>query len=356
MKKLAVIFGGKSTEHQVSLQSAKSVISALDKGKYDLLLIGVDKDGGFRLMNPQGYLVNDSDPSRIELQPEGSAVLFSPGKKGIFVEGQGFAEVDVVFPLIHGNGGEDGCLQGLLRLLEIPFVGSDVLGSAVCMDKDVAKRLMQQAGIPTAQSLCLTSVDEIPFSLVSEKLGQPVFIKPANGGSSVGVSRADTEEEYQQALAEAFAYDGKVLVEESIEGRELEVSVLGNQNPMASLPGEIVPKGGFYDYRAKYIDSDGAGLVVPVSLDDATVRDIQILAIKAYKTLGCEGMARCDFFLFGENELYLNEINTIPGFTSISMYPKLWEASGLSYPELLDRLVEHALDRFQKLKVRNTER
>jgi D-alanine-D-alanine ligase len=257
-------------------------------------------------------------------------------------------QLDVVFPVLHGPYGEDGSVQGLCRLANMPCVGAGVLGSAVGMDKDVMKRLLRDAGIPIARFVTLPRGMRAPdFPALKEELGTPLFVKPANLGSSVGISRVESDEEYRAALASAFEYDTKVVVEECIVGREIECAVLGNEDPQASIPGEIVAGGGhtFYDYEAKYIDEKGAELRIPAPLDSRITEKVQSLARRAFTVLCCEGMARVDMFVKEGGEVLVNEINTIPGFTRISMYPKLWEASGISYSQLVDRLITLAIER-----------
>ena len=258
--------------------------------------------------------------------------------------------IDVVFPVLHGPFGEDGTVQGLLKLAGVPFVGASVLGSAIGMDKDVMKRLLIGAGLPTPKFLAVqhSGMTDLRFEEVEERLGMPCFVKPASLGSSVGIAKAHNNAEFDAAVSDAFRYDDKILIEEFIRGREIECAVLGNEDPIASLPGEILPRHEFYSYEAKYIDEDGAAFEIPATLDESVVRDIQDLAVQTFKTLCCEGMARVDFFVRDDREPVVNEINTIPGFTKISMYPKLWEASGISYTELIDRLIQLALERFER--------
>jgi D-alanine-D-alanine ligase len=260
-------------------------------------------------------------------------------------------KVDVVFPILHGPFGEDGTVQGLLKLAGVPFVGAGVLGSAVGMDKDVMKRLLRDAKIPIPKFITLKLGEDVPsYSSIAEKLGSPFFVKPANLGSSVGVNKVGKNSEYKTAIDAAFEYDNKILIEQFMEGREIECSVLGNENPIASVPGEVVPTHEFYSYEAKYIDENGAALEIPAKLAAQITRRIQQLAVDTFKTLSCEGLARVDFFLTTKNKIVVNEINTIPGFTSISMYPRLWQASGISYTDLIDRLIQLALERFAKEK------
>jgi D-alanine-D-alanine ligase len=260
--------------------------------------------------------------------------------------------VDVVFPVLHGPCGEDGTVQGLLKLTAVPFVGAGVLGSAVGMDKDDMKRLLRDANIPLAKFLVFEkrSAKRIDFAHVKRILGLPVFVKPANLGSSVGISKVGNRQQFAPALTEAFRYDNKILVEENIGGREIECSVLGNDRPIASVPGEITTAHNFYSYEAKYVDESGGRLLIPAPLPNRLVNTIQELALKTFNVLCCAGMARVDFFLRNDGEIFVNEINTIPGFTKISMYPKLWEASGISYPVLIDRLIRLALERSRQEK------
>lgn len=336
--RVGILFGGESAEHEVSLQSALNVVQAIDREKYEVVLVGVDKRGRWRLADSIDFLRNAADPRLISLGEGGKSVALLPGQS---------SGLDVVFPVLHGPMGEDGSVQGLLRLAHIPFVGSGVLASAIAMDKDVSKRLLRAGGVPVARSLTLRrGSDPAPdFEELSERLGIPFFLKPANMGSSVGVHKVHEREGFHLSLADAFSYDEKVMAEEFIEGRELECSVLGNEEPMASVPGEVVAHHDFYSYEAKYLDQEGAELKIPAELPAEMTGRVQLLAIQAFRILECEGMARVDFFLRNDGELLVNEVNTIPGFTRISMYPKLWEASGIGYTELIDRLLQLALQR-----------
>jgi D-alanine-D-alanine ligase len=349
--KVAILFGGKSAEHEVSLQSAKSVINAIDKSKYELLLIGIDKSGKWYLNDQSHYLLNENNPKLIKLNNSNVEVTIVPTETSNQLlniqSGEAIDSVEVVFPVLHGSYGEDGTIQGLLKLLNIPFVGCSVLGSAMGMDKDVAKRLWRDAGIPVAKWKCVTKKDlgSLRFEEVKKELGLPMFVKPANAGSSVGVSKVTSAEEFITALEEAFLFDRKVLIEENIKGREIEVAVLGNEDVSASVPGEVIPQDSFYSYKAKYIDEKGALLSAPAQLTEAEIKTVQQQAIRAFKAVCCEGLSRVDFFLKENGEFVLNEINTLPGFTSISMYPKLWQLSGIEYPELIDRLISLAIER-----------
>ena len=349
--KVGIIFGGRSAEHEVSLQSAKNVIEAIDKEKYEPVLIGVDKKGKWLLADSSKFLLNSGDPKLIKLNNEMSQsvalVPQSDGRISNLDTHQSDKSIDVVFPILHGPFGEDGTMQGLLKLANIPFVGAGVLGSAIGMDKDVMKRLLRDAGIPIGRFLTIKEKDIPTYEAVVKNLGLPFFIKPANMGSSVGVSKVSEKKDFDKAIREAFKYDRKILIEENIAGREIECSVLGNDNPIASVPGEVIPKNNFYSYEAKYLDENGAVLEIPAKLSKNIVKKIQDLAVKTFKVLNCEGMGRVDFFLKENGQILVNEINTIPGFTSISMYPKLWEASGISYAELIDRLIRLAQERFK---------
>jgi D-alanine-D-alanine ligase len=347
---VGILFGGKSAEHEVSLQSAKNVLDAIDKEKYDVTLIGIDKTGRWYLNDQSQFLLNSHDPKFIALEKTDKDVVLLPGDEGqrllCISDHKASSKIDVVFPILHGPYGEDGTVQGLLKLANIPFVGPGVLGSAVGMDKDVTKRLLRDAGIPIAKFMVAYKWDQgLNFHEVVQNLGLPLFVKPANAGSSVGVSKVKNEEQFNKALDEAFAFDTKILIEECIVGREVECAVLGNEQPIASSVGEVIAQQDFYSYEAKYIDENGALLEIPAKLSPEAVSLIQEQAIKAFKVLCCEGLARVDFFLTKDNIAVINEINTIPGFTKISMYPKLWEISGISYKELIDKLIQLALAR-----------
>jgi D-alanine-D-alanine ligase len=369
---VGILFGGKSAEHEISLESAKNVCEAIDREKYNPVLIGIDKSGRWRLrgdtlLNGPREVRPGGGGSPITLAPksEGALSLLGGGEKA---EGGPLKApvLDVVFPILHGPFGEDGTVQGLLKLADIPFVGSGVLGSAAGMDKDVMKRLLRDAGIPIGKFLALRSHEKIPsYREAAEALGSPLFVKPANMGSSVGIAKVRNPEEYGAAVKDAFRYDSKIIIEEFIKGRELECAVLGNEAPEASVPGEIIPRHEFYSYDAKYLDEQGAALVIPAPLEEQVKGRLQRLAIKTFQVLGCEGLSRVDFFLRDPPEekpdggsaasagdaaerLVVNEINTMPGFTRFSMYPKLWEASGIPYTELITRLIELAISRFRK--------
>jgi len=310
-----VIRGGRSGEHEVSLRSAESILKAIDRNKYDVVPITISHEGKW-------------EPFAISPEPDTQS------------------QIDAVFPILHGTFGEDGTIQGLFELANVPYVGAGVLGSAVGMDKDVMKRLLRDADLPIVDYWTVRK-SEIDAFLQKEinNLPYPVFVKPANLGSSVGITKAHSPEELPAALQTAAEYDRKIVVERGVDGREIELSVLGNDDPIASVPGEIIPSREFYDYKAKYMDEDSR-LLIPAPLNENQVKQAQRLAITAFKALECSGMARVDLFLEkSTGKFYVNEINTLPGFTSISMYPKMWAASGISYTELIDRLITLALER-----------
>ncbi|MEW6442363.1 MAG: D-alanine--D-alanine ligase family protein [bacterium] len=353
--KTGVIFGGMSAEHEVSWRSAKNVVLALDPGRYQALPILIDKQGRWFSIDKEELLSDDSSPHRAV--PDGRArILLGPdeGKLAVIDQGSGrtLEKLDVVFPVLHGPHGEDGTLQGLCKIFQVPFVGPGVLASAVCMDKEVMKRLLVEQGIPTPKFLVFRTgaLRARDLEAVGRKLGYPVFVKPANLGSSVGISKVKSARSLPKALSYALKFDAKALVEEFVEGREVECSVLGNERPAASIPGEIVPAGrhGFYSYEAKYSDPDGADLLIPAQLPPQVVAAVRSLAVRSFVALGCEGMARADFFVRQDGTVLVNELNTIPGFTNISMYPKLWEASGISCRELVHRLIKLALARARR--------
>lgn len=349
--RVGVIFGGRSAEHEVSLQSAKNIVDALDRERFEPVLIGIDKEGRWHLNDASDYLLNQENPALIALNRSNRELAVVPGKAEQQLVETGSRQlldhVDVIFPIVHGTQGEDGCLQGLLRMADIPFVGSDVLGSAICMDKDVSKRLLRDAGIAITPFVTLTrtSAGRTPFAEAQRKLGLPLFIKPANMGSSVGVSKVEDEAAYDEAVRLALAFDDKVLVESAVKGREIECAVLGNEQPIASGCGEIVVGSGFYSYDSKYIDEDAAKVVVPADIPAEASERIRQLAVDAFLALECSGLARVDVFLTDSGEVLVNELNSLPGFTRISMYPKLWQAAGMTYSELVSRLIDLAIER-----------
>lgn len=330
---IAVLFGGKSAEHEVSLNSAKNVINAIDKVKYNVVEILIDKSGQWLYQN-QAVILSQNYGERKIIRVADAEVL---------------AQIDVLYPVLHGPYGEDGSVQGLAKLAGLPCVGPGILSSSASMDKDITKRLLRDAGIGIADFVCVrkSKVKEHPYEAIVEKLGSELFVKPANMGSSVGVSFSQNKEEFEIALKEAFLYDDKVIVEEKIEGREIECAVLGNDHPVSSEPGEIVPTKSFYSYESKYLDEDDARLDVPAKLSKELAQQIKEIAVKTYQCMECKGLTRVDLFLTPDNRMIINEINTLPGFTKISMYPKLWEYSGIPQTELVDKLIQLAIEEFE---------
>lgn len=349
--KLAVICGGRSAEHEVSLCSAKNIVEVADKNKYDVVILGITKTGEWQILPADDFLNNAANPTKISLK-KGAKVFLDQNKIIDAKSCKQFAEIDIAFPILHGTYGEDGTMQGLLKINEIPFVGANVLGSAIGMDKVVMKKLLRDAKVPIANFLSfkINDIKEISFVGIKKTLSLPFYVKPANTGSSVGVHKIKYESDFNKYLKDAFRFDNKIIFEENIEGREIECSVLGNEEPIASLPGEVITKHEFYSYEAKYLDEEGSRTEIPAKLSKSTIKEMQKLAVEVFKVLECAGMARVDFFLKKDGKIIVNEINTIPGFTKISMYPKLWEASGVSYLELLDRLIELAIDKYNKEK------
>ncbi len=379
-KKVAVIFGGQSSEHEVSRVSAESVLNNIDRNKFDVVMIGITKEGRWLNYNGPVEKLSTGEWQAIAEAEVASGRRISCGEAGKSDDGQtgvgsgqltvnnsarrvlavAGAEndnsgIDVVFPVLHGCNGEDGTIQGLFELAGIPYVGCGILGSALGMDKAYSKIIFEKEGIPQGKYVVLSRKEvNGDFESVCEKvervLEYPCFVKPSNAGSSVGVSKANDRKELKEALDTAARYDRRILVEEFINGREIECAVLGNDEPIASTVGEIIPCNEFYDYQAKYIDNNSK-CVIPADLPQETIQKIREYAVKAFKSLDCAGLSRVDFFVHKETgEIYINEINTLPGFTSISMYPKLWEASGIPYKELIERVIELALERYEDNK------
>ena len=347
--RVGVIFGGRSGEHEISIRSARFIVESLAQAEFDLTLIGIDRTGGWHLLRAETFAVIGH-----EVPASGAGIIPSPRPGAcrlVDLDDPCGPEhtLDVVFPVLHGPYGEDGTIQGLLDMIDVPYVGAGVLGSAVGMDKDVQKRLLRDAGLPI-----------VPFEVVHERqwksdpdrvraaadgLGTPLFVKPANLGSSVGITKVMEAAGLDGAIEHAFRYDGKILIERGVDAREIECAVLGNEEPEASIPGEIVTGAEFYSYEAKYDDRSRARLLIPAPLSREETETVRELSLRAFRVLDCSGMARVDFLLDrATGKLYLNELNTIPGFTSISMYPKLWEASGLGARELVARLLRLALE------------
>jgi len=385
--RVGILFGGRSGEHEVSLLSAASVLNAIDKDKYEVVPIGITKDGrwltaqhaenlltGKLVLEPRNLRAGDPEttsPAAVLARGESVVVPPEPVHRhtglvpfqtdaGLRRASDRAINVDVIFPVLHGTFGEDGTIQGLLELADIPYVGAGVLGSAAGMDKDIMKSLFIAAGIPIVKHVTILrgAWEKDPKKvqkLVESKLTYPVFVKPANLGSSVGISKAHNRKELGPAIEEAAKFDRKIVIEQGVGGkkekaREIECSVLGNDEPVASVPGEIVPGKEFYDYTAKYVD-EGSQLIIPAKLTKAETKRVQELAVAAFQAVDCSGLARVDFLMDPKtSKIYLNEINTMPGFTSISMYPKLWAASGLAYADLIDRLIQLGIERHEDKK------
>jgi D-alanine-D-alanine ligase len=339
--KVAVLFGGRSAEHEVSLNSSNNVIGAIDKNKYEVIKIKISKNGQWTV-DEQAVVLSQNFGEKVIINQSNGKVI---------------AGFDVLFPVLHGPYGEDGTVQGLAKLAGIPCVGPGIIGSSMCMDKDITKRLLKEAGIAIANFVTLrkSKPKEFDYDNITKKLGNELFVKPANMGSSVGVSFASDKAAFDKALKEAFLYDDKVIVEEKIKGREIECAVLGNDFPKASIPGEIIPTKSFYSYESKYLDDNDARLDIPAKLPAELVAPIQEIAIKAYQCLECKGMSRVDMFLTEDKQLIINEINTIPGFTKISLYPALWAYSGIPQTELVDQLIQFAIEEFDNQNKLETE-
>ncbi len=360
-KHVAVIFGGRSSEHEVSRVSAQSIIQNIDRSKYDVTMIGITREGRWLVYDGPVEKLSTGEWQAIAEQQAGSGNTQPAAEEGMGIlgsilkaagAGQGLRKIDVVFPVLHGCNGEDGTIQGLLELAEIPYVGCGVLASALGMDKAYAKIIFEKEGIPQGKYLVFNRKQlkinpELIIEQVEDLLSYPCFVKPSNAGSSVGVSKAGSRQELVEALNLAARYDRRILVEEFIDGREVECAVLGNDEPIASTVGEIIAGSEFYDYHDKYVNNKSR-IEIPANLPEETINQIRDYAVRAYKSLDCAGLSRVDFFVHRKTgKIYINEINTLPGFTSISMYPKLWEKSGIPYSELISRLIELALERFE---------
>ncbi len=350
--RVAILYGGRSAEHDVSRLSAANVLKAIDRTRYEVVPIAISRDGKW-LLQPSSEAAGDGAGAQVS--EDGAEVALLPGGKGrlVAVSNGGVQPevppVDVVFPVLHGPFGEDGSVQGYAEVADVAYVGCGILASAAAMDKDVAKRLLREAGLGVARSVTLHRNDTHSFQEIAGALGLPFFAKPARQGSSFGVSKVDDRDDFEDAVATAFRYDGKALIEEFVDGREIECSVLqrADGSLTVSLPGEIIPAGkhGFYTYEAKYLDADGAVVKVPADVPAAVADRAREMARQAFLALGCEAMARVDFFLRADGSLLVNEVNTLPGFTDISMYAKALAAIGIGYSQVIDVLIEHALAR-----------
>lgn len=344
VKRVAVLFGGKSSEHEVSVVSARSVMNALDTERWQVVPIAISRDGGW--LSPV-ETKHGIDAGQKAYAGDGRSLLHSTAAL------DALASCDVVMPLVHGTFGEDGTLQGFLEMANLPYAGAGVAASAIGMDKALMKAIFQEAGIRVADYAViraweLAADETLAQRFVESGPGYPCFVKPANGGSSVGVSRVDSREDLTPAFRTAFAYDDKVVVERAVKGQEVECSVLGNEHPEASIVGEIAPDRAFYDYDSKYSPNSKTALFIPARIEPAVAERVRELAVRMFQAMGCEGYARVDFFVSDVGEVIANEVNTIPGFTSISMFPKLWAASGIAYSDLLTRILELALERFAR--------
>lgn len=344
--KLGLLYGGKSAEHKVSMQTAMAVIKALDLSKFDIHPIYITEQGQW-VKGPQLHApVDNVKQLAFSESDEGSSSALTPT---LFQAGEAPQSLDVVFPLLHGPNGEDGTVQGLLELLNLPYVGNGVLASSAGMDKVIMKNVFAQAGLPQVDYVWFIRSEwqkgaDAAYEKVEKELGYPCFVKPANLGSSVGISKCSTRAELEIAFQEAFQFDRKIIIEQGVTAREIEIAVLGNDEPECSVVGEIVPKKEFYDYKAKYEDGD-TGLIIPAEISETEYEQLKEMAIQAFKALDCSGLVRADFFLTHEGKLFINEVNTMPGFTPFSMFPLLWKESGIEYPQLIERLVNLALER-----------
>ncbi len=334
MKKINVglIFGGQSEEHEISIMTAREIVKAIDKNKYEISLFGIDRNGYWETIDEI-----EDDLKTLKFDDKNNKI------PGLIMEKLQNG-IDIVFPLLHGPYGEDGKIQGLFDMLGIPFAGCSLVASALCMDKDYTKKLLQRIGVPVTKSFTVIRHQSVDFDMIEKELGYPMFVKPVNLGSSIGISKVKNINELKKGVKESFSYDNKIIIEEGINARELECAVLGNDTPKASVVGEIIPSHEFYDYEAKYFDGGKSKLIIPAEITEMQVKEIKEYAIKAYVELGCSGLSRIDFFLDKETgKIYLNEINTMPGFTPISMYPRLWKFEGVEYAALLDQLIQLGL-------------
>jgi len=362
--RVGIIFGGRSGEHEVSVRSARGILSALDPARFEPVLIGIDRSGGWQLIEPRALLATAGEQADRASVGQGALVRAPASVEALerneVGDLRGRFGVDVFFPIVHGTLGEDGALQGLLEMAGAPYVGCGVLGSAVGMDKDVSKRLLRDAGLPVVDFVVARAERQQAPELarrVEAELGYPCFVKPANLGSSVGVAKVRAAVDLPAAIAQAFRFDHKLLIERAVDAREIETAVLGGSEPAVSLPGEIVPSHEFYSYEAKYLDPKGAELLVPAPLSPEQAREVQGLSLRAFDALELEGLARIDFFLErGSGRWFVNEVNTLPGFTEVSMYARMWQQSGLGYRELLTCLIELGLARFEARRALAVER
>ncbi len=353
---VGVFFGGKSAEHEISLISAQNVIKSLDRKKYNPVLIAIDQEGQWFYQSDEELLFVTDDPKKIKILDKCTPVLLSPvanDHRIIQIQSlETLAKIDIIYPVLHGTYGEDGAIQGLAKMANLPCVGCGIIGSSVGMDKEIMKRVLTANEIQNAPYITIRRNDN-PYPSYEEaeaKLGSELFVKPSNMGSSVGITHVKQKNDYAKALDYAFQYDNKIIIESRVKGREVECAVMGNLDPKASLVGEVIPKGGFYSYESKYIDEDGAALEVPAKITQEELKMIQDISIKTFKVLECRGITRVDMFLTPSGACFINEINTLPGFTKISMYPTLWDISGVSIQDLVDLLINYAIEEHQDLE------
>jgi D-alanine-D-alanine ligase len=344
-KKIAILYGGRSVEHGVSINSARNIFEYLDKDKFEAYLIGISSGGTWYLTEKVSKEIESGEELSLRLNPTSPAFVTAKGKS---------ITIDIVFPVLHGTDGEDGSIQGLIKAMDLPMVGTGVLGSAMSMSKLVTKRLLKEAGLPVADfvSAYFPEKNNLKFESIQEKLGLPFMVKSASLGSSVGVSKVNSKADFEKAVEEGFRYDDCVLIDKYVQGREIECAIMGNSPAKASLPGEIIisKKYEFYTFDAKYVDGDAVSIDVPAELDSVSQEKIRSLSLQAYQALACEDFARVDLFLTKEGDVFVNEINTIPGFTNSSMFPMMWKERGVSFTELISQLIAMALERYQKSK------
>lgn len=349
---LTILCGGQSPEHHISLTSAFNIANVA-RANFLIILIGIDQSGNWYLLDPFSPFINQDHPTKISLNFSKAIpinLVKKAGKTVLLTEAGEVLTSDIYFPVLHGENGEDGSIQGMLQLLDVPYVGCGISASANGMDKDLTKRLLREAGIAVTPGICLENGDSINIPKIIEQLELPLFIKPARLGSSVGITKVKHLNELESAIKQAFTYDTKILIEQNIVGREIECAVLGNHCPISSLPGEIIPETDYYSFETKYLDSKAAVLKCPAELSQEEITKFQTLACKTYKTLGCAGMTRVDFFYTEDKKILVNEVNTIPGFTKISMYPNLWEKTGISTQNLIQKLVDFAIEAYKERK------
>ncbi|WAA12553.1 D-alanine--D-alanine ligase [Fervidibacillus halotolerans] len=356
-KRIYLLYGGKSAEHEVSIRTAFSVICALDFTKYEVTPVYITKDGNWMKRDVLKEPPKTMDELERQLNRDVNGLIEI--MRDIAQAKENGEQLPILFPLLHGTNGEDGTVQGLFEILNIPFVGNGVLASAAGMDKVIMKNLFAQAGLPQVKYVSFNRFEwekneDGAYDEVEKKIGYPCFVKPANLGSSVGISKCQSREQLQKAFREAFQFDRKIIIEQGVEAREIEIGLLGNESPECSVAGEIIPKAEFYDYKAKYEDGNTA-LVIPADIPNETYERVKEIALKAFKVLDCSGLVRADFFLTKNGEVLINEINTMPGFTPVSMYPLLWKHTGIDYPELIDKLIEFGCEQYrEKEKIRYT--